>query len=332
MGADVFLTRRQLLLQKFETTYSTDALPSHLNSYDAIRLVAPFTLDLGEDQIDIAGGNLSRGHQRPLVGIKRTGVTFRTYIQGTDQTTYTAQIKPPIGDLLRACGLVETFINSLPEIGVTTSGYKYAPSNDVASDSSVTIVAHQDGFEHRLTGCRGNVNFIWAADAPVIAEFNFRGLLKIEASTARAAPAGLPTATPPQWIDSGSIIVNSFMLNTENLNFSTNNTLYEEPASVAGSATGIAVVLVTERQPGGSFDPEATDPSTLNFFGAWRSASGTILKLNAGIVQGNRFTVVASQMVYKKVGWGDKQGLSIYSTNFELTERSSDDQFLLVFN
>lgn len=332
MAIDLFLTRRQVLLLKQETNYGIDAAPTHTASYDGLRLVAPYTLDLGEDLIETQGGNLSRGRSRPMPAIKRSGVTFRCYVQGVDTASYSAAVKPPIGDALRACGLHETFIASGPDVAGGTPYYKYVPTNDVGSDTSVTIYAHQDGKEHRFTGARGNVNFIWAADAPVIAEFNFRGLLNSELETTRAAPVGFPNNTPPQWIDSGSIIVGSYGLPVENLNFNTNNTIFEEPASVAKSASGILNVVITERAPGGSMDPEATFSNTLDFFQAWRSASGSIMRLNAGIIQGQRFTITSSQMVFKKVGWGDKQGLAIFNTDYECYERTSDDQFTILFS
>lgn len=330
MGLDLFLTRRQLLLVKQETNYGIDAAPTHTASYDGLRLVAPFTLDLNEDIIETQGGNLSRGRSRPMPAIKRSGVTFRCYVQGIDSSTYSASVKPPIGDTLRACGLQETFSASGPF--AASPHYSYVPTNDVGSDTSVTIYAHQDGKEHRFTGCRGNVNFIFAADAPVIAEFNFRGCLNSELETTRAAPVGFGQATPPQWIDSGSILVGSYAIPVENLNFNTNNTIFEEPASVAKSASGILNVVITERAPGGSFDPEATFSQSLDFFSAWRSASGTGLRLNCGLLQGSRFSVVSSQMIFKKVGWGDKQGLSIFNTDYECYERSSDDQFVIIFS
>lgn len=327
---DVFLTRRQLLMAKLETTYGVDAAPTHTASFDSQRLINPFTLDLGEDLIEVQGGNLSRGRQRPLVAIKRSGVTFQTYVQGI-ANSYSATNKPPIADLLRACGLQETLQGS-SDLWPNGPSYEYAPTNDVSSDHSVTIVAHQDGYEHRFVGCRGNVNLIWAAAAPVIAEFNFRGQLTTEASTTRAAPTGLPTGSPPQWIDSGTIFINSYAIPVENMNINTNNTVFESPASIAASASGINAVYITERAPGGSWDPEATEPNTVDFFAAWRSASGSVLRLQAGNIQNNRFTVVASSMVFKNVGWGDKQGMSIFSTDFELYEVSTDDQFRIVFS
>lgn len=321
---DVLLTRRQLLLLAIESTYGTDAAPQEANSYEALRLVDPFTLDLGQEHVEVTAGNLSRGMQRPYATNRPAGVTFRTYVQGlSDASTYTANDKPPIGDALRACGLFET---------LASGAYTYDPTAAVGSDSSVTIVAHQDGYEHRFVGCRGNVNFIYVSNQPVVAEFNFRGLLTTEASTTRSAPTGLPTVVPPSWIGGGSIHIESLQANIENANFNTNNKLFEQRASTAGSASGIIQVIVTERAPGGSIDPEATDPNSFDFFGAWRSSSGAILTFNTGVTSSNKFTVTASQAVLKTVAWGDKEGMSIFATDFQAYERSSNDEFQIVFN
>ena len=166
---DVFLTRRQELLCAIESTYGTDAAPQASNSYQAIRLIDPFVLDLGQEMVEVSGGNLSRGRSRPIATVRPTGVTFRTYVHGITSPSsgviYSATAKPALGDLLRACGAFEFFQTA----GYAGGRYRYEPTADVGSDSSVTIVAHQDGFEHRILGCRGNINLIYQASAPVIA-------------------------------------------------------------------------------------------------------------------------------------------------------------------
>ncbi len=326
---DVFLTRRQLLMHKTETVYAVDAAPTHTASYDTIKLVDPFNIDLGTEMLEQSGGNFTRGSTRPIAGLRPAGVTFRTYVVGIESNTYAATVKPPIGDLLQACGLFGTFVTSN---AVGRPAWRYAPAADARSDTSVTLVANQDGFEHRGVGARGNVNFIMAKASPWIAEFNFRMILSTEAATVRAAPTGLPTQIPPRWIDSGSIIVGSYAMPCENLNLATNNTVFESPASNARSSSGIIQVIITERAPGGSFDPEATHPSTVDFFSAWRSSSGAVLRLNAGVSPGNQVTITGSSMMFKRVAWGDKSGLSIFSTDYQLYERSGNDEFIVEFS
>ena len=102
---DAFLTRRQLLMLALEATYGTDAAPQHTNSYQAMRMIDPFALDLGTEVVEVRAGALTRGMSRPIATVRPAGITFRTYVQGIDGTSYTATIKPPIGDALRACGM-----------------------------------------------------------------------------------------------------------------------------------------------------------------------------------------------------------------------------------
>ena len=329
---DVFLTRRQELLAKIETTYGTDSAPSEANSFEAVRLVDPFTGDFGQNIVEVTGGNLSRGFTRPIATIRPAGVTFRTYVHGIPSPAsgfiYTANQKPPIADLLRACGLQETFETA----GYAGGRYRYQTTADPSSDNSVTLVCHEDGFDHRLLGCRGNVNFIYAAATPVIAEFNFRGILSTEAATLRSAPSNLPTIVPPRWIGSGSVLVESLHAIVNNANFQTGNTVYEQPGSIASSGSGIIQCVITERRPGGSMDPEVTNASTLDFFALWRATSGAILQLQTNVTTGNRFTLTASQMIVKNLGRGDASGLRIFNTDFEAYDRNVNDQFQILFN
>lgn len=327
---DANLRKRQILITAIESTYATDAAPQGTNSYQAIRLVDPFELEIGTELVEVMGGNLTRGMSRPIATVRPIGVTFRTYVVGLNAQSYTGNIKPPIGDLLRACGLFETFTSSNAD---GRPEYRYDTAADVGSDTSQTFVSHQDGYEHRFTGARGNVNLILKAAEPAVAEFNFRGMLTTEASTTRAdSVVGLPTAVPPRWIGSGSIFIQSLSANMENMNFNTNNTVMEQRASRADSASGIINIWLTERAPGGSFDPQTTEPNTLDFFGVWRSTSGAVLRVQVGLTQGNRMTLIASQAVFKSVAWGNNAGLSLFSTNYQAYERNGNDEYRIIFD
>lgn len=327
------ITKKQLLITACESIYGTDRAPQEANSYQPIKLVDPFTLDLGQEFVEQAGGLNTRGYIRPIGTVRPAGVTFRTFVQGLDSGSYTntagAARKPAIGDLLRACGLLETFVSS------NASGrpeYQYAPSGEVDSDASLTIVAHQDGYDHRFVGARGNVNLIYLAATPLIAEFNFRGLLSTEADTVRGNAAGFATEPPPRWIGSGTVFVQSLHALIENLNFSTNNQLFEQRASIANSGSGIAKIVITDRQPGGSMDPEASHADSFDFINVWRSSSGSVLRLQVGLAQSQVVTLIASQAVFKASPWGDKSGLAIFNVDYQAYERSGNDEFRLIFS
>ena len=128
---DIFTTRRQTLMAALESTYGVDAAPQHSNSFQAIRIMEPFALDLTQEIVDVTGGNLSRGTGRPVGTVRPAGVTFKTYVHGLDSGSYTSNRKPPIADLLRSCGMYETFISS------DANGrpvYNYDFASDVGSD------------------------------------------------------------------------------------------------------------------------------------------------------------------------------------------------------
>ena len=329
MPTDVFLMRRQILMAGLEATYGIDVVPTHTASYQAIKIMEPFAPDFGQENVEVSAGLLTRGFSRPIGTVRPAGLTFKTYVHGLDSGSYTANRKPPIGDLLRACGAFESFVSSNAD---GRPEYQYAPAQDVGSDNSLTLVAHIDGYEHRMVGCRGNVNLIYGAAAPVTAEFTFRGQLTTEAATTRSSSVSLPTQIPPRWIGSGSIFIQSLAANVENLNFNTNNTVLEQRASAAASGSGIIAVLLTERAPGGSFDPEASQPTSFDFFGSWRSSSGAVLRLQAGTGQGNRFTLIASQTVLKQNAWGNKTGLAIFNADYQCYERGGDDEYRITFD
>jgi hypothetical protein len=178
----------------------------------------------------------------------------------------------------------------------------------------------------------GNVNLLFVAATPPIAEFTFRGQLTTEASTTRGNPVGLPTLAPPRWVGSGSVIVESLGAVIENLNFNTNNTLFEQRASWAASGSGVFRVLITERAPGGSMDPEASNTSSHNWIANWRSTSGSIIQVVAGVDAGNRVTLTMSQAIAKTSGRGDKEGLAIFNTDYQAYERNGNDEWRIAFD
>lgn len=327
-GPDVSINRRQWLLSAVESVYGTNRNPIESNSGQAIRLLEPFNLDLGQDNIEQIGGLGTLGFSRPIATARPAGVTFRTFIQGVP-TSYSTALKPPAGELLRACGLLETFVSS------NANGdpqYEYAPAGRVQSQCSVSMIANIDGQDTRFVGAMGNVNAILVGASPGIFEFTMRGILETEVATTRGTPVGLPSTTPPRWVGSGSIYVGSLQAVIENMNFNTNNKIFEQRASLALSGSGLVKILITERTPGGSFDPEVSNPTSLNWLGIWRSTSGAAITVNLGVDRGNRFTMVMSQAIPKSVAWQDKEGLAVFGIDYQAYESAGNDDYKLIFS
>ena len=321
-GIDVALNRREILLSAVESLYGIDRAPQETNSYQAIRTIEPFVLDLSQEVLEQTGGLNTLGFSRPFGTVRPVGISYKTFVQGTGGVSYSATVKPPAGDLIRSCGYLETFVSSNAQ---GRPMYSYKPLSRVQSQCSMTFVANVDGYEHRIIGAMGNVNFVGVAATPFVAEWNFRGQLSTEASTTRGTPVGLPTATPARWVGSGSVFVQSLAAVIENLNANTGNRIFEQRASNALSGSGIIKCLITERQPGGSVDPEATNAGSFDWVNVWRSSSGAQLYAQAGVAQGECFAIVSSQAVFKTLARQDKTGLATFGIGWNGYEVAGDD-------
>lgn len=324
-GPDVAINRRQWLLSAVESVYGTNRNPTEGNSGEAIRLLEPFQLDLTQENVEQIGGLGTLGFSRPIATARPAGITFRTFLQGVP-TSYSTALKPPLSALYRACGLLETFISSN---AAGDPEYQYAPAGRVQSLCSVSLIANVDGHDTRMVGAMGNVNFIMVGASPVIAEFTMRGLLETEVATVRGTPTGLPTTTPPRWVGSGSVLVASLATNIENMNFNTNNRVFEQRASLALSGSGLVRILITERTPGGSFDPEVSNPTSLDWVHIWRSSSGSTIQANVGVDRGNRFSLVMSNAIPKTLAWQDKEGLAVFGSEYQAYESAGNDEYVI---
>ena len=73
------------------------------------------------------------------------------------------------------------------------------------------------------------------------------------------------------------------------------------------------------------------DVGSHDFINLWRSSSESLLVLNTGLDDANRFTLTASKMITKALGWGDNNGLSIFNIDYQAYEESGDDEWRLIF-
>ena len=337
------LTRKQVLLLAVESAYGLDAAPQETNSYQALRLLEPFRLRLEEGFEDLGSTGQARGPAGGVVTGWTAEVSFRALMTGVAGNSYTASIRPPLGGALRTCCLREEYAQA------ANGSYTYSPTLDPSSDESATIVANQDGRDYRIVGCVGNVNVMFVAGAPTIADFTYRGMLATEATTARSAPS-LPSVRAPRWVGSGSFYVGSLgALRVDNLSLGTANEIFEQSSALPTSGSGVVKYWVTGRAPGGSFDAALRKPG--GFYGAglygvgvydgndqailldkWRTGSDSVLRVVARERAGNSITLTTSRAVFKTLYGKDRGGAHVFGIGFQAYRRGEADQFSLVFD
>ncbi len=131
--------RRKLLLAKVESTYGTDSVPTpELNAI--LAMVTPPTVYAGPtEQRDVDRGTF--GAEIEYHTSLHTEITVRVELAGSGA----AGTAPPIGPILRACGLAETIV-------VSTS-VTYDPVSD--SHESASLRFYHDGKLFVMLGSRG---------------------------------------------------------------------------------------------------------------------------------------------------------------------------------
>jgi hypothetical protein len=246
------LQRRRVILAKTEVTYGTDPTPTGAANAILIR-----NLDVTPLDAEIVSRDLVRpyfGNMDQIIAATKVQVSFEVELQGSG----TAGTAPAYAPLLLACGMSET-------IAAGTSA-TYRPVS--SSFSSVTIYFQpQDNTAassplHKITGARGNVEFMLNAKSLPIMKFTFTGLFTAVTDatnltatyTAFKTPIAVNKANTPTFSFLGySAIMSEFSLNLNN-------------EVIHRNLVNSESVILTDRKAGGTVVFEAPTMTAKNFF------------------------------------------------------------------
>lgn len=172
--------RKTILLALIESVYGTDSTPDGDN---AMLISVPQITPLNAQNVD---RDLVRGFfgaSEQLVGSRFVSCSFTCEFAGSG----TAGTRPPVGDLLLACGFAETVEAS--------TRVDYTPVSDGLD--SVTLKWYDDGLLHALLGARGNVTFALNSGGRPELRFEFQGLYVTPSAASNPTPTGLSTFRTP---------------------------------------------------------------------------------------------------------------------------------------
>lgn len=290
------LMRRRVILAKIETTYGTDSSPT--GSANAI-LVRNLTINPISSQV------VSRDLVRPYLGAstqliaeRHVEVDFEVEVAGAG----TAGAVPAYGPLLRACALSQT-VAAGASVG-------YAPIS--TGFESVTIYYNGDGVQHKLTGCRGTVEFSFVAGQIPVMKFKMVGLYNAPADvtlpTVDYTAFQTPVAVNTQNTSAFQFFSYAGILQSLTLNM-TNTVNYR-------TLIGNEYVQITDRKVEGTAVFEAPTIGTKDFF---TTAIGTALgnlTLTHGTTAGNKFQLASSNVDITQPTYTDDNGVIMLSVPF----------------
>jgi hypothetical protein len=309
------LTRKTVILAKVETTYGTDSTPTP--SANAILVKNVGVRPIGESvERDFYRASLS-----PLEfvrGMKEYELTFETELKGTGS----AGAVPSWGwegELLRACGMDETIQASVDIV--------YGPVS--ASFESVTIYVYKDGLFHKLLGCRGTftINFPSVGQYATV-RWTFRGMYATPTDASPGAQT-FSSIKPPVFLSAG-ITIASYSPVATRMEIAMNNEIGRR--TDANYSEGIKEFTITNRRPGGSFDPESVTEATHPFWADWAAANAKALNVGPlGSTAGNKITITAPKLQLDEISYGDREGTATYEIPFRLAQDSGDDELEIKF-
>jgi len=296
-----------VLLAKVESTYGTDPTPS--GSSDAIE-VQNLSISLPSRPIDRP--ILSNTMSKPVIlhGGHYTELSFDCEIKGGGA----AGVAADWGVLLNACGYLGVIVSS------TSDTYKPVST----SQKSVTFYVYRDGLLHEINGARGDVQLVFQAGSPGMFKFTFRGLATTSLIDASIASPTVDSTTAAIVKAATFTVGGSYAAVIANLTMGLNNTF--DMLDSVNATHGYGSCEITDRNPGGSFDPEQVLVSVNDFYSFWEDATSKALSIVIGSGAGEVCTITAPGMVARELNEGDRSGQMTFEIPFSLAENTGDDE------
>lgn len=312
------------ILMKIETTEGVDASPVAADGFWAVAGSAPEPVLEANTLDDVARGTLTKLPAAPD-GPVHMRFSFKMPVRGAG-AAYSTTVKPKCSVPNRICGLQET---------ITTTGgsekIEYKPRS--TGLESATTYVYLDGLLYKMLGCRGNRNVVTRAGGLMYYEYTIEGTYSAPTDATLVAPTGEPTDQYPIFVSSAfQIGTENYAAPFQNININLNNTL--TPQIDSTQADGVKSIHLTDRNPDGSFDPEAALVATFGYYAKWKAKTLTDMSFTHGSAQYKRVKFTLPQVTFNTITPGDRNGLAIFTVPFDIGSNSAagDDEFTEVWD
>lgn len=194
---------------------------------------------------------------------------------------------------------------------------------------SLTIGLYEDGIRKLVKGSRGTVKFNFRIGEPVMLDFSFMGVEAGVTDTALLSGVTFDGTTPLVLLNA-AMTCDDVSLNIGEMEIDISNTL--SPRDKISDARGILSYAITARDTQGSFNPEMLPVASHDFFSKWFANTPMVLDLLFGLAEGNSFRFYAPKIIYNKVDDGERDGIQLAQTSFDVTGtmEPGDDELTLL--
>lgn len=308
--------RNRILLIKEEATYGVNSAPT----------VAANAIEASNIKISYQGDLLVRDNVRsnispvsPILGRRWVEITFNVELKGGG----TRGTAGKLGDLLEACSMAET-----ASVG---SSVTYVPTS--TSQKSVTVYAYDNDVGSavltQITGAVGTFSLKITAGQYAVLSFTFRGIYNAPTDVALPSAPTYETTAPPV-VESCAFTLNALTtLIAQELNLDLANEITDRDD--ISSANAIKAFNISNRNPKGSFNPEAILVASYNFWADWVAATQRALSIVIGATQGNIITITAPKVTIDTIGEGERERVLTREIPFTLGQNVGNDELSIKF-
>jgi hypothetical protein len=195
-----------------------------------------------------------------------------------------------------------------------SAGFEIKPIS--GSVVSLTMGLFEDGIRKVLKGCRGTVKLNFKIGEPATLDFSFKGVEAGVTDVPMFTGVSFDNTVPPVLLNA-VMACDGVSLNIGEMEINVSNTLASKDK--IDDAKGILSFMITGRDMQGSFNPEMVPVATHDFFSKWFSNTPMVIDLAYGETEGNKFRFYAPGIIYNKIDDGDRDGLQLAQTSFDLT-------------
>lgn len=309
------LSKKWAVLAKVESVYGTDPTPT---TSDLIYTDNP--------SVEIVGKQLERTHPMSNYGKNASinigesvKISFNMELQADWDAS--ADSAPTIGKLLKACNFTET---------VNTGSNITYQNNSSQAGTSLTFYIYKDSILYKISGCRGELKGSHNSGDKINFSFEFEGIYDPDTYKSDASfPSITVTLSDICIFQNGEVVIGAYSSPIiDNFNWAMNNQISKRQD--ANSPKGIHSIYIAGSAPTVSIDPEIVALSTFNAQSLWESNSlvDVVCAFKHPSTAGFECNLTLSNMQYKDVKDGDRDGIMVHDLNLEV---GGDTDVSLVF-
>ena len=203
--------------------------------------------------------------------------------------------------------------------------YIYTPSNGILGDDVPSIAfevylagSGSQADKYVLAGCGGTWTFTGSVGNIATMEFTFTGKLYSDPTTATIPSASFDETSQLVFQGVDFTFDNQDIFCVNEVRLDCGNTVALRRCITEES--GIAGVLITNRNITGSIDPEAVLQSDYDFFAKLKSGDTASMKIDIGSEFGNSVSFEAPRVQITESSFSDRDGIAVNNLNLLLTE------------